>query len=441
MLDLRRSAAQATLLFALLASALSAQYGGPSMLSRGGNSPGSRGRAPANLSWYGGTRAIYESGLLQPQLNEEGELGPVNSLGIQVDGGLFGGHDWRRTSFGVDFRADYRHQPALPALDGSNLALAFMVQHRLSRRVQVTSSVSAGTTNRAFGNFAVPVFGDPSRPGVPVTELFDVRMYYGQADVGVAWRKSARLTLQAGAGLFVIKRKSSNLYNAQGYSGVLGASYRTSSRTALTASYQYVSFRFPRVFSDSKVHGGSLGVQHRLTRSLELNAYAGLFLAEITGIERVRLSPELAEILGRPESTTVFNRRANAPNYTANLSWIQERGRAYIEAQSGVVPGNGVYLTSNRRSIRSGYSYVGLRRLSLGFSTGYATNSSMGLTLPGLSMWQAGGGLNYTVARRVHASAQYDYRTFETGATQARSGSVISFGLTVSQSPFPLPLW
>src|SRR5690349_1792701 len=94
----------------LSAPVVFAQYGGPSILSRGGNQPGRRGRTPVSFTGYLGTGYRYDTGLIAPVLNENGHLDSASDQGFQVEGGVYGGHDFHRSSIGVDYRGDYRWQ-------------------------------------------------------------------------------------------------------------------------------------------------------------------------------------------------------------------------------------------------------------------------------------------------------------------------------------------
>src|SRR5689334_22536729 len=88
-------------------SAQAQGYGGPSLLSRGGNRPGRRGRGPVNFTFYGAIRGTYDTGLLPVTLGSDNRVTSVDLAGIQAELGLYGGHTWRRTSVGLDYRGDW----------------------------------------------------------------------------------------------------------------------------------------------------------------------------------------------------------------------------------------------------------------------------------------------------------------------------------------------
>jgi hypothetical protein len=425
-----------------LAPLMEAQYAGPSMLSRGGNRPGHRGRAPVDFTFYGSVRGLYETGLVVPAVaDDEGRLPTASGWGTLAEFGLYGGHDWRRTSIGIDYRGDYRYMPVRPRRDGTNHAVTLQLQNRLSRRGLLMLSATGGTTNRAFGAFAAPTFGDINRLGVPLSEVFDVRLYYAQTGAMYSYQKSARTSFGIGADGFFVKRENLSLINGQGYRGLGSVQHRLDRLTTINATYQFLRFEFPRVYSDANSHGVSAGINRRLGRDWEADAQGGIYLVSVTGIEQVTLSPEIAAILGRPVGQQAFSRSKRAPLIQATLARMFGHGRAYVSATSGIMPGNGIYLTTGRNTVSAGVSYAGIRRFSMGVSGGYSRQTSIGLELPGLSLWQVGGGGTYKLARNVSLMSQIDYRTFDTRAIQGRQGFVMSFGLALSPTPLPISIW
>jgi hypothetical protein len=425
-----------------------AQYAGPSLLSRGGNSPGRRGRALPKLNIYASARGLYESGLRVAALDESGALQPIDSFGTLIEGGVYGGHDWRRVSLGVDYRADYRHLsntaniPALNRLNGTNQIVAVDAYIRASRRTTFVLSETGGTTNRAFGAFAAPAFGDTGRLGVPLSEVFDTRTWFSQASAGVSHQRTARLAFAGTVAGFFVKREGFSLINSQGYQAIGSIAYRTSRRTTIVGSYQWVNFSYPSLLASSGIHGLSGGIQYRLSRAWMLTGLGGGYLIRSRGTELVRLSQEVAEILGRPTAEAFFRRTKISPLVEASATYTQERGSLRFGAASTVVPGNGIYLTSTRQTVYAGYSYAGTRRLSLGVNGGYARLQSASLSLRNLGSWHIGGGISYRFAEGLNFMSQVDRRTFsEVIAVRGRSGYAISVGLAYNPARFPIAIW
>ena len=431
-------------LLALVAGSMSeavAQYGGPSILSRGGNRPGQRGRAPIDFAFYASARGTYETGLLRPFVNEAGDIDPVSTFGVMTEVGVYGGHNWRRTQLGLDYRGDYRHNTKIDYFNGSNQALALQLEHRLSRRITLNVSQTGGTSNRAFGAFAAPAFGDTNRLGVPLNELFDVRLYFLQSNANVTWQRSARMALTGGADVFFVKRKSLSLINAQGARALGAVSYRTSRRNTVLAGYQFLRFEFPRIYAHSDIHAVSTGLQSQLNRNVQFKFVGGLYFADSRGVEQITLSPEVAAILGRSTGQAAFRRQSTFPLLEAEVSYLQERGRFLVAASSSASPGNGALLTSRRTNVHAGYSYTGIRKASIGASAGYMQMTSQSLTVPGQSGFQVGSGMSYRLARSIDLNGQIDYRTYSAPDARARKGFAFLLGLSYTTSRFPISIW
>jgi hypothetical protein len=112
-----------------------------------------------------------------------------------------------------------------------------------------------------------------------------------------------------------------------------------------------------------------------------------------------------------------------------------------VAVQTGITPGNGLYITSRQDGVRFGYSYSGIRRMSLGASAGYTRFSSLGLQLGDFSTLQGGGGMNYKLLEHLNFSAQIDRRRFNSPTIVGRNGTSITIGLSYSPARFPLSIW
>lgn len=417
-------------------------YGGPTLLSRGGNRPGRRGRAPLDFNVYAGVRGLVETGLIAPQLNLTGQIEPITSTGYSLESGVFGARDWRNTSFGIDYRFDYR-DGNVSYYNGANHALSIDLAHRLTRRINVGFRQIAGTSKRGFSGFAGPGFGGLDTLGVPLLEVFDSRFYYVQSSVFAGYRRSARSQFQAGADAFFVKRTNLSLINMQGYRFGGAYDYLLSRRTRVGVQMDYIFFDYPRAFSGSKTQMVQGVVVRSVTRNLQLSGRAGVARIASFGINQVQLSPEVAEILGRPVGLVAFDSASLGAVVNLTASYTQERGRFYASLDNGVDPGNGVLLASRRTSATAGYSYSGLRRFSLGLSAGYSRYSSASIQVGGMSSFQGGGGFSYMMARSINIVGQAELRTFSVSANdlQPREGASVSLGIAYSPSRFPLPIW
>jgi hypothetical protein len=357
-----------------------------------------------------------------------------------VEFGGYGAKAWRRSSLGLDYRGDYRDSNR-PIFNGTNQALSLDYTFQPTNRLLLFARQTGGMTNRAFGGFAAPSFSSQGNFGVPLNEVYDTKTYFSQTSAGVAYRKSARTTLTFLGEGFVVKRSSRALIGMQGYRANGDYDYRLSRVDSIGVYYNYIRFEFPRIYGGSDIHGAGARYRRRLNRNWEVEFVAGLYNSVTTGTQQVQLSPEVAAILGRGTGVEAFRRSEVQPQLELTTNYSLERSRMTLGYRTGIGPGNGIYITSRQEGVNAGYSYTGIKRLSLGLSAGYTRTHSLGLQLGDFTTIQGGGGINYALARHVNLSAQFDRRKFSSPTFQGRNGSSIAVGLSFSPSRIPLSIW
>jgi hypothetical protein len=411
------------------------------MLSRGGNQPGHRGRAPMNLTVYGALRGTVESGLTPVRLNEDGEIVNENRYGGQAEIGLYGAHAWKRTNLGIDYRGDYRRTTPSTGYDGANQALSFDINHTFNARSAMYFRQTAGSSNRAFGGFAAPSIVDPVLNLVN-NELFDTRSYFSQTSAGFSYRTSARMTYTFSGDGFFVKRPDPRLIGVSGFRGGAGFQYRVDGRTTLGLQYQHMAFRYPRVNGGSDMQGPVGLYRKQLTRDFGINVSVGAMRVVSRGTQSVLLSPEVAAILGRPRGITAFERRVWVPQIAAGVGYTRQRSRLTVGYMTGMSPGNGVFQATQMNTAYAGYSFTGIRKLSLGLSGRYSNNTSKSIDIGNMSLFSGGGGATYKLSRLISLSTQMDYRKFgTTSGLRGREGFFLSFGLSFSPSEVPISIW
>lgn len=419
-----------------------AQYGGPSILSRGGNQPGRRGRAPVSFTGYLGAGYHYETGLLQPVADETGHVPGYSDYGYNADWGIYGGHDWQNVSTGLDYRGNYNWQASQKQFSGVNHAVASDTLVQLSKRTALLVVGTGGTTNRAFGGFVAPAFADQERYGVPIAELFDVRTYFLQFGVQASYSATARTSFNIGSDVFFVKRTHFGLTNEQGVSGHAGVRHRLNRSDTIGAEYAYTVFEAPHVYSRSVAQTVTASWSRRVNRALSVNASGGVVHINLSGVTSIQLPPEIAEILGRPTTTARFTAGDLAPAGNFRAQYQFRRSSLSAGLSSGATGGNGVFVSTTTTTANAGYSYAGIRKMSVGLSTGWYRTKSVGFDLGNISGFQAGIGTSYHLGEGANVTAQLDYRTFTTpGNVSARSGFAFSTTLSWSTSKLPLAIW
>jgi hypothetical protein len=171
-----------------------------------------------------------------------------------------------------------------------------------------------------------------------------------------------------------------------------------------------------------------------------LSVTGGAYRIESLGAEQVTLSPEVAEILGQTTGYKAVYRITYAPQAGVSLSYAHGRSNFNGSISAGVTPGNGVYLTSKAASVGGGYSYTGIRKVSLSATAGANQFSSVFQTLGTYRSYYGAGTVGYTLTRHISASFQTDLRTF-TVNNKNRLAQSISIGIYWSPTEIPIPSW
>jgi hypothetical protein len=416
-------------------------FGGPSILSRGGAKPGQAGGQPISFNFYAGINGIYNSGSIPLSLNSDGAIQELGVYGGTVNVGLTGSHAWRRSSLGVDYRGDYRKFSRHTYADGTEQAIDLQYTLQATRRITISLSEIAGNSNFANGGFIAPTATlDPNLIGVPTNSIFDNRVSYFQSNASVSYRQSARLSYTFTGDGYTVRRASKDLVGMNGARAGAQVLYQLSRRDQIGVSYNFLHFDYPRAFGASDLHGASLQYARKLGPGLQLSLGAGAYRVETLGSEQVALSPEVAAILGQTSGVRAVYRVNYIPQFQASLNYVHRRSTFMATLAAGATPGNGVYLTSKSQNAGLGYSYSGIRKLSLSFNAGISQYSSVFQTIGIYRNYYGGANAGYILSRHLSATLQSDIRNFIVN-NQSRIGTTVTIGLAWSPTEIPIPSW
>lgn len=408
-------------------------FGGPSILSRGGARPGQRGNTPMDFTIVGGISAVATT----DPTGTNG--GPDVAYGGSVNLSVIGSHSWAKSYFGVDYAGAYRHYNNFSIGNGIEQSLALEFDKRLSRRFVLNVRESASISKLALGGLSSYGFFTNDLIGVPVNNLFDAYAYSTQTSASIEWERSARSSLSFYGDAFQVHRTAAYLIGVRGYRAGANASYRISRFNDITLGYSFIHFSFPRAFGTSDMHGVQLGWKHRFNRSWTGNLGAGGYRVETLGTTTVTLPPEIAAILGRSSGISAVYRVSYAPSLTAQLAYAYQRSNFTLAGSTGVSPGNGVYLTSKTNTANIGYSYSGFRKASLSANFGYAEYNSLFQQIGKYSSFLGGVGAGYRIADYVNITVGFDIRQFEIQSGQKRVSETGSIGLSFAPYRVPIP--
>ncbi|MDP2998176.1 MAG: hypothetical protein Q8N47_11865 [Bryobacterales bacterium] len=394
----------------------------------------------------------YESGLYLPSVDSLGrQVGSGGSFGATASAGVNGYHRWKRTILGLNYQGNFRHYTRNPYLDGIDQIVSLNIQRQTSARTTVGVSGAGGTYSRGYGFGGGEGFGlnygdfsqgvDPTLAAVPRFDLLDTRTYYAAGGADLIHQKSARLSFRAGGTAFAVRRRAKGLVEMNGYSARGDIMYRVGRRSTLGIDYSFSAYRFVRGFGSSDIHMAALNYSVQLDRNWTLALRGGGYRLENLRAVRVALDPAVAAILGQTGGVEAFYGINYGSIYGAGLSRNFRRAGLTLRFDRGIMPGNGVFLTSRQDAVSAGFGYRGWRRWSLSFEAAY---SRMATTFQDFGSYQgytAGVSTAYRVSRYVHLVAHSGWRTYQLqGNSKGRDSYFASVGLGFTPRDLPLSL-
>jgi hypothetical protein len=429
--------------FFTLAVPVFAQYAGPAILSRG-DAPTGMVTQPVGFTPNFEINGIYDTGLAGAAVNAKGELGNASSPGIQISGGISGNHSWKHTQLGLFYHGNLNHFTNRTYYDGSNQTLMLGITQQFTRHVVATfretaNMLSTGVVSTALEE-AVPY--DPSQSIVPLSDFIDNRILILGTQAGLVFKKSTRLSFDMLGQYYVNRPRAIDLAGVNGFTATGDVQYRVSLRTTIGADYTYSNFSYTRVFSGNDTHAFHATYATALSKNTELSAYGGVARTESKSEQVVVVDPVITALLGITSGLTVTHTLKYTPSFSARLSRTMHNGVIYAIVSHTVIPGNGLFLTSEATIASAGYSYTGLHLWSLNAS--FTLNRADTLGAIGNYGGESG---RVSASRRIVKSlsvmaaftaSQYESRTFSMFNRLIYSTTL---GLGWNPGRVPLRLW
>jgi hypothetical protein len=218
--------------------------------------------------------------------------------------------------------------------------------------------------------------------------------------------------------------------------------HKLNKNTSVGFTYQRQHFSYPKAFGLADIDTGELFLGTNLGQRWSLVVRAGVFHAEVKGLQSVELSPVIAALLGTTEAIQAFYRDSIYPSGEIALTRKFKTASLNFSYQLLVTPGNGVYLTSKTENAGGSYSYTGIRKTSLSVSGWYNNIASIGQGIQPYRGVNGGAGITYSLPYSLHMVARYDYRyqAIE-DYVYKHTGYRATLGITYSPGKVPLSLW
>jgi len=415
-------------------------YDGPNVMGRGPIRIGMVGAesVPISVSFFAG--ASYDTLLGGFLTDANGNLAPgAGAYGVEGRLSVSGQKKLRRSVLGISYEAGYNYFPALTGFSGTNQALNLAYGRRLSRRVEMNWTNIASVTNRVLGNpLNLPGVG-ADLVSAPVSELFDLRIYFLQSQMSVGYNFNSRWQLQVGGNGGVVRREAAALAGANIYGGSASVMYRWSRNTTIGGGYTYSAFNFGRAFGESGIHGLSLNFAQKIGRSWQVAASVSGQSVRTVGVRRVALDPVIAALLGAGSGVEAFDSRTRVGGYGVSAGRTYRRTSLQFRADRAVVPGNGLMLTSVINSQSVSASYNAARKWNVIFGANRSTMSEVaGSTFGAFNIWAAQGGISRNLTSEVSLNGTIEYRSFTLSDSPLdRKGTRYLVGLSYSPTSLP----
>lgn len=441
----------AVALMVIVAPSLAAQgmgaggYLGPAIGSLGGGGVGTRSGKEVSLRFFGGVSGVYDNSLRPLLTDADGNLVRLDGLyGVEVSGGAYGSHNFKRSQLGLDYHGAYRRYNGNTFYNGTDQSLALKYTYQSSRRIILNLYESAGTI--VYGNNGVAASATrTSNQGLDRSAVFfDNRFNFLQSTASLTWLQSAKTSFtMSGSGFLQNRSASVGLTNSWGYD-VSGSVNRQVSRSHhVGGMYSFSHFEFPGfgMISDTNTYHATYASS--FARAWTFALQAGVSVSEVNSPFNLTLNPVLAALLGQRTVTVISYRRNFIPSGSVRLQRQFQRAALSFGYTRGVMTGNGFSTTSRQSSATAGLSYSGLRKVSLSVDGGHYSMQALGLAIGAFSQYSAGAGASYNLGRATFLNIRYDYRDQQIAFNNnfALQGSRISVGLMFSPGNIPLSIW
>ncbi|MEP7364664.1 MAG: hypothetical protein ABI972_15515 [Acidobacteriota bacterium] len=419
-------------------------FGGPSILSRGGNGSGRTGSNPVSFNIFAGASGTYVTNLDQFVATSDGTaINLRDSFGLNGVVGLQGYKSNARSSTSVDLSAVYTWAKASNVSRGLSEALAFTHSRQISRRVVWYFGANGQSTNRSLA-FANPQYSPEPTPDLPSPqeEIFDTRTVRANVGTGFTFQKSARLAFSGQGGAFGNERRTKSLIDSRGFMGSGSVQYSLSKRQHIGASLMYGTFYFPGRFGESRYYAPQVFYGVTLSRVWSLNMSAGYYQSHTDRLVSVPLDPFIAELTGQRTALEIFSGDSRGFSGGISLNGNYHRWGMTIGANRGIAPGNGLYLTSERTTFSAGANHTLSRSLSVGVRAGASEMKALTQTIGNARYYYGGTSVSYRLRTNLSVSSSLGlYRTEAAGRMIKNSRFTASAGIYYTPGELPVHIF
>lgn len=433
-----------------------AQIGGPAILSRGGLQRGTGGSSDLfRIQPFARIDGVYQDGLTPPLLEDGTTIPNWSSTSVNATFGALGYHRWSRSLLGLGYQGGYRYNTRrqVRSLNGTSHSLVLGFTHQPTRRLSFSLTEVAGISPRAVNGISgLPLgrlggFGlgqslrDPNFNEVPEEDVIDTRTTFLSSGGDLTFQKSARLSFHAGATGFTIHRKASGLAGVTGFSTRGDVAYALDRNSTIGIDYGYVNYGFNRAFGSSNAHMLALDYSRGLGRRWNSSLRAGMYRLEFLSTQQVAIDPVIAAILGQRSATEVVYGITYGTIFGGTLNGNFQRYGVAFNYLRGIIPGNGIYLTSVVDRLSASYNYRGLRTWTFGAGAMLSQLGARTQQLPHFRRYGVHANVNRRLLDWLHFTSATGVRRSEVKGRFRRDSWFVSAGFGFSPGEVPVSFW
>jgi len=399
-------------------------FGGPSILSRGASPTGRTGSNPVSFNFFAGAIGSYSTNLNRFMGGgQDASLSLRDTFGMSGVAGVQGYKSTARSSTSLDLGVNYYRTRTRQVSQGLSESLSVTHSRQVSRRVTWYIGAQGQSTNRAVSFANSRYSPEPLAELTPQQdEIFDTRTYRANLGTGVTFQKSARLSFAAQAGAFGNERRSKRLADSRGIMGNGSVQYSLTRRQYVGASFTYGTFYFPGSYGETSYYTpqGFYGIA--LSKAWNFTVYGGLYNARTDRLMRVQLDPFIAQLTGQTSMLEIYKGVNQGFSGGAGLYGEYRRWGMSLVAQRGIMPGNGIYLTSEMTAVTAMASHTMGRSATWSLMGRAAETKALTQTMGNARLYSGGATFTYRLT---------DYLNFNSNLTLYKTqaaGNNIKFG-------------
>jgi hypothetical protein len=230
--------------------------------------------------------------------------------------------------------------------------------------------------------------------------------------VGLTWRKSARLSFSGSGGAFFVTR-TGGLYGNTGYQAQGDVNYRLTRKTTTGVYYSYTGYTFTHRVNVSNMHTVGGIYSYALGKTAQIRLRAGVTRIENEGLRTVTIDPAIAVYLG--QSTGIVNSYRLSSTSDVSAEFVKDFGRnrsANVSYVRGVSPGNGLQLTSLQQGFSGNFSMRLFRNYLVNAAGSKTSLSGVSQNNGTYDSQSFGLGVSRPLVHHINADFRVEYRTY-----------------------------